>query len=69
MVEYSRPREWQIIDGRASVAAHGALEEPVWATVTALELRQAKAAAEVEQRARGQISRALVEYLETIQEK
>jgi mono/diheme cytochrome c family protein len=58
----------EIIDGRASVAAHGARDMPVWGDRYRVVTEAGESAAEVEKRARAQIS-ALVEYLETIQEK
>ncbi len=58
----------EIIDGRASVAAHGARDMPVWGDRYRVVTEAGESAAEVEQRARAQIN-ALVEYLETIQEK
>ena len=58
----------EIIDGRASVAAHGARDMPVWGDRYRVVTEAGEGAAEVEQRARAQIN-ALVDYLETIQEK
>ena len=58
----------EIIDGRASVAAHGVRDMPVLGDRYRVVTDAGEAAAEVEQRARTQIN-ALVEYLETIQEK
>ena len=58
----------EIIDGRASVAAHGVRDMPVWGDRYRVVTEAGEGAAEIEQRARAQIS-ALVEYLETIQEK
>jgi hypothetical protein len=58
----------EIIDGRASVAAHGVRDMPVWGDRYRVVTEVGEGAAEVEQRARAQIN-ALVDYLETIQEK
>lgn len=58
----------EIIDGRASVAAHGVRDMPVWGDRYRVVTEAGEGAAEVEQRARAQIN-ALVDYLETIQEK
>jgi hypothetical protein len=58
----------EIIDGRESVAAHGVRDMPVWGDRYRVVTEAGEGAAEVEQRARTQIN-ALVDYLETIQEK
>ena len=57
-----------IIDGRATVAAHGARDMPVWGDRYRTKAYTTETPAEIDQRARAQIA-ALVRYLKTIQEK
>jgi hypothetical protein len=58
----------EIIDGRATVAAHGARDMPVWGDRYRVAAEGGENPREVEQRARAQIN-ALVRYLEAIQEQ
>ncbi len=58
----------EIIDGRATVAAHGARDMPVWGDRYRVAPESGENPREVEQRARAQIN-ALVRYLEAIQEQ
>jgi hypothetical protein len=57
----------EIIDGRATVAAHGARDMPVWGDRYRVATEGGESPRKVEQRARTQIN-ALVRYLEAIQE-
>jgi hypothetical protein len=57
-----------VIDGRATVAAHGARDMPVWGDRYRTKTDTTETPAEIDQRARAQIA-ALVRYLKTIQEK
>ena len=58
----------RIIDGRATVAAHGARQMPVWGDRYRKPAEATDTLAEIDHRARAQIA-ALVRYLRTIQEK
>jgi hypothetical protein len=58
----------EIIDGRTIVATHGPREMPVWGDRYRKAIEPNEPSASVERRARTQI-RALVRYLEAIQEK
>jgi hypothetical protein len=58
----------ELIDGRAIVAEHGQREMPVWGDRYRVRLDASERTSEIERRAHAQIS-ALVQYLETIQEK
>ena len=58
----------EIIDGRATVAAHGARDMPVWGDRYRVATEAGENPKEVELRARAQID-ALVQYLEGIQEQ
>jgi hypothetical protein len=58
----------EIIDGRATVAAHGQREMPVWGDRYRVRVDESERTATIERRADTQIS-ALVQYLRTIQEK
>lgn len=57
-----------IIDGRATVAAHGARDMPVWGDRYRVATEAGESPKVVELRARAQID-ALVQYLEGIQEQ
>ncbi|KUO56551.1 MAG: hypothetical protein APF80_06710 [Alphaproteobacteria bacterium BRH_c36] len=58
----------EMIDGRTAVAGHMQREMPVWGDRYRKVTEPGESGAVVDERARGQID-ALVEYLETIQEK
>jgi mono/diheme cytochrome c family protein len=58
----------EIIDGRATVAAHGQREMPVWGDRYRVRVDASERTAMIERRADTQIA-ALVQYLRTIQEK
>jgi len=58
----------EIIDGRATVAAHGQREMPVWGDRYRVRIDASERASMIERRAHAQIS-ALVEYLRMIQKK
>ena len=58
----------EVIDGRATVAAHGQREMPVWGDRYRVRITVSERSSMIERRAHAQIS-ALVEYLRTIQEK
>ena len=58
----------EIIDGRATVAAHGQREMPVWGDRYRVRVDAGERTAMIERRADTQIS-ALVQYLRGIQEK
>ena len=65
--EFPSKKIAEIIDGRAAVAAHGARDMPVWGDRYRVATEAGENPAEVEARARAQIT-ALVRYLEAIQE-
>jgi mono/diheme cytochrome c family protein len=58
----------EVIDGRATVAAHGQREMPVWGDRYRMRIDVSERNSRIERRAHAHIS-ALVEYLRTIQEK
>jgi hypothetical protein len=66
--EFPAGKVADIIDGRTIVAMHGPREMPVWGDRYRKAIGPNEPAASIERRARTQI-RALVRYLETIQEK